>query len=37
VSTINLNRKTRAVEGGINIDALVAGLNEEDEPVAMAA
>jgi len=37
VSTINLNRKTRAVEGRINIDALVAGLGEEDEPVAMAA
>lgn len=37
-ATINLNRKTRAAEGEVNIDALIAGLDdEEDEPVAMAA
>jgi len=38
VATINLNRKARAVEGEVDIDALIAGMDdEEDEPVAMAA
>lgn len=38
VATINLNRKTRAAAGEINIDALIADLDdEEDTPVAMAA
>lgn len=38
VATINLNRKTRAVAAEIDIDALIADLDdEEDTPVAMAA
>lgn len=35
VATINLNRKTRQEVSGIDVDALVAGLDDEDETDAV--
>ncbi len=34
VATINANRKVRAEVGGIDMDAILAGLDDEDDVVA---
>lgn len=37
VATINLMRKSKTTEHGIDIDALVAGLDEEEDETEMVA